>query len=190
MTPARVQHPRHVRYSVRYQARLDAETSAKLEELAKIFHRKRSVILRVAMGWGLTHMREWTGDQSIPASVQVVHVLVEPALMQQVQVAADHQRISMATWMREAMRRITPDDFPASWRAGETAVRSHESGYYDRKFQVRLNEATSRKLETLTTTFHRSAADVIRQLVAQANPEDFPRSWHLARGERREGGFS
>jgi hypothetical protein len=46
MTPARAPHPRHVRYSVRYQARLDAETSAKIEELARTFHRKRSVVLR------------------------------------------------------------------------------------------------------------------------------------------------
>jgi hypothetical protein len=42
------------RYSVRRQARLDAETHAKLEELAHTFHRKRAAILRFVMQWGLT----------------------------------------------------------------------------------------------------------------------------------------
>jgi hypothetical protein len=50
-----------------------------------------------------------------------------------------------------------------------------------------LDEVTSMKLERLTQTVHRSAADVIRQLVMQARPQDFPHSWHLARGEHREG---
>jgi hypothetical protein len=54
MTPARAPHHRHVRYSVRYQARLGAETSAKLEELATAFHRKRSAILSiVSRMWGV-----------------------------------------------------------------------------------------------------------------------------------------
>jgi hypothetical protein len=54
MTPLRAPHHRHVCYSVRYQARLDAETWAKLEELAAAFHWKRSAILRSVMQWGLT----------------------------------------------------------------------------------------------------------------------------------------
>jgi hypothetical protein len=49
MTPPRDPQPRHVRYSVRHQARLDAETHVKLEELAAAFHRKRSAILRSVM---------------------------------------------------------------------------------------------------------------------------------------------
>jgi hypothetical protein len=52
MTPPRVSYPRHVRYSVRHQARLDAETHAKLEELADAFRRKRAAILRFVMQWG------------------------------------------------------------------------------------------------------------------------------------------
>ena len=42
MTPPRAPYPRHVRYGVRYQARLDAETSAKLEELARYVARATS----------------------------------------------------------------------------------------------------------------------------------------------------
>jgi hypothetical protein len=91
--------------------------------------------------------------------------------------------VELPGW-RHALRRATQEDFPASWRTGETAVRSHESGYDVRKYQVRLEEASTRKLEELRQTFHRSAAEVIRQLVAQARPRDFPHSWHLAVNER------
>jgi hypothetical protein len=83
------------------------------------------------------------------------------------------------------MRQVALEDFPASWRAEETAPRSHESGYFHRKFGLRLDDKTSRKLVVLTTTFHRPAADVIRQLIVQAQPEDFPQSWPLAVEERR-----
>jgi hypothetical protein len=49
MTPPRAPQPRHIRYSVRYQARLDAETAARLEALAARFHRTRAQVLRHVM---------------------------------------------------------------------------------------------------------------------------------------------
>jgi hypothetical protein len=57
MNPPRALQPRHVRYSARHQARLDAETHAKLQELAAAFRRKRSAILCYVMQWGLTQTR-------------------------------------------------------------------------------------------------------------------------------------
>jgi hypothetical protein len=39
---------------------------------------------------------------------------------------------------------------------------------------------TSRKLEVLTQTFKRSAAEIIRQLIAQITLEDFPPRWQRA----------
>jgi hypothetical protein len=78
------------------------------------------------------------------------------------------------------MRQVTLEDFPAGWRAGETAPRSHESGYFRRKFRLCMDDDTSRKLAVFTKTFHCPAADIIRQLIVQAQPEDFPESWHLA----------
>jgi hypothetical protein len=45
---------------------------------------------------------------------------------------------------------------------------------------LRLNEETSHQLETLTWAFDRPAAEVIRQLMTQAQPRDVPQSWHLA----------
>jgi predicted DNA-binding protein len=178
--------PRHVRYSIRHQARLDVETHAKLEELAAIFHRKRSTILRFVMQWGFHHSTGWTIDRSAVAVVSPVPVLLEPDLLRQVQDAAAVHGVGMAAWLREAVRRVTAEDFPASWRAAETPGRSHESGHYHRKFGMRLDEVTARKLEAFTQTFHRPAAEVIRQLITQARPEDFPESWQMAVEERRE----
>jgi hypothetical protein len=185
MTPPRMPYPRHVRYSVRHQARLDAETHAKLEAFASTFHRKRSAILRFVLRWELTHTQGGAVEQSIPGTVPPVPVLLEPELHQQVQHAAAAHGVSMAAWLREATRRITAGDYPASCRTGERAGRSHESSYYDRKFGLWLDAVTSHKLETSTRTLDRPAAEVIRQLIRQAHLEDFPPSWRLAVEDRR-----
>jgi hypothetical protein len=55
MTMAEQHPPQQARSSVRRQARLDGDTNAKMEELAKAFHRKRGAILRSVMQWGLAH---------------------------------------------------------------------------------------------------------------------------------------
>jgi predicted DNA-binding protein len=186
VNPPPTPHPRHVRYSVRHQARLDPETSAKLEELASTCHRKRSAILRFVMQWGLRHSEGWTIDRSPVVAVPQVPVLLEPERLQQVQAAAAAHGASLAAWLREAVRRVTAEAFPVSWRASTSSVRSHESGYYHRKFGLRLDNVTSQKLETLTETFERPAAEVIRQLILQARVEDFPQSWQLAVAERQQ----
>jgi predicted transcriptional regulator len=154
---------------------LDVETQAKLEKLAASFHRKRTQILRHVMQWGLAHTQGWTVDPSIPDRPHLVHMLVEPDMLHQVQEAAESYSVTVAAWLRQAMRQVTPKDFPASWRMGEGGSRSHDSGYYHRPFQLRLDQATQNKLETLMQTFHRSAAEVIRQLIAQANLRIFQR---------------
>jgi predicted transcriptional regulator len=185
MHPPAETRPRHRRYSVSRQARLDAETHAKLEELANTFHRKRAAILRHVMQWGLAHTTGWMVDPSIPDRPRLVHMLMDPELYQQVQDAADAHGASVATWLRYAMRQVTPDDFPPSWRTGDIASRSHDSGYYDRRFQLRLDQATQRKLGSLMQTFDRSAAEIIRQLMTQATPEHFPSSWQMTAHEHR-----
>jgi predicted transcriptional regulator len=159
---------------------------AKLEELARTFRRKRATILRYVMQWRLALTDGWTIDSSIPDRPHLVHMLVDPDLLQQVQAAAAAHGADVAAWERHAMRQVTRDDFPPSWRAGETAPRSHDSGYYGTRFMLRLDEVTSSKLATLTQTFHRSAAEVIRQRIAQATPKDFPPSWQLAMDEQRQ----
>ena len=89
--------------------------------------------------------------------------------------------MSVAAWVRHAGRQVTLDGFAASWRAEEGGSRSYESGYYHRRFQLRLDHdmQTKMKMEMFMQTFHRSAAEVICQLIAQATREDFPASWQL-----------
>jgi predicted transcriptional regulator len=178
--------PRPRRDSVRCQARLDAELSAKLEDLARIVHRKRGAVLRAVMQWRLAQTKGWSIDRWTVVAVPPVPVLLPPALLQQVQDRAARHGVSMAAWVREAMRRVTAEDFPGSWRARETPSRSHESGYFRRKCGIRLDDVTSPKLEGLTTTFHRSAAEVIRQLITQARPGNFPQSWQMAVDKQRQ----
>ena len=96
MTAPQEPEPRRQRYSVRYQVRLDAETGTKLTELAIGLHRKRAAILRYVMQWGLTHTHEWTIAPSIPARPHLVHMLVEPERLQQVQEAAESRRMTLA----------------------------------------------------------------------------------------------
>jgi hypothetical protein len=64
-------------------------------------------------------------------------------------------------------------------KLGELTKTFHEH----RRFMLRLNNPLLAKLETLTQRCHRSAAEIIRQLISQANPEDFPRGWQMATEE-------
>jgi predicted transcriptional regulator len=185
MNPPRAPLARHVWYSVRYQARLDAETHAKLEELAAAFHRKRSAILRHVMQWGLTQTRGWTVDMAVPGTVRTVGMLLEPEFLRQVQEAAASHGATVAAWVRHALREVTIDDFAGSWRAGMIGVRSHDSQTYDQRFMLRLDETTAQKLQELVAQFGMSRAEIIRQLIAQVSPEDLPESWRLAVDERR-----
>ena len=182
MTPPEATHQRRVRYSVRHQARLDVETHAKLEELAAAFHRKRSASLRYVMQWGIARTGGWTVDVAVPETVHMLSMLLESALLQQVQEASAAHGASMAAWVREAVRRVTRDDFPEIWRAGVVGVRSHDSHTYGQRFMLRLDGTTSQKLQELVEQVGRSRAEIIRQLVAQATLEAFPPSWQLAAG--------
>jgi hypothetical protein len=84
------------------------------------------------------------------------------------------------------MRQVSPSDFPESWRAGEPTAHSYDSRHYQRRFMLRLGEEASNTLELLTQTFNRSAAEVTRQLITQANPEEFPQAARPAVRERKE----
>jgi predicted HicB family RNase H-like nuclease len=127
--PSLPSQPRHRRYSVRCQARLDDETHAKLQELVQALYRKQAQILRYVMAWGLDHPHAWRLNRQHPDRTHLVHMLIDPELCQRVQDAAATHGVSIAAWVRQAMRHIAREDFPASWRAGETSRRSHESGH-------------------------------------------------------------
>jgi hypothetical protein len=57
-----------------------------------------------------------------------------------------------------------------------------------RRFRLRFDHHPPQKLETLRPPFQCSVAEVIHQLIAQAKPEDFSESWHLAVREHRQKG--
>jgi hypothetical protein len=185
MAAPRESKPRTRRYSARYQARLNAETHAKLQELAAAFHRKRSAILRFVLQWWLTQTQGWNIDQSVPATVQPVPLLVEPDLLQQGQGAAAAHGAMVATWSRQAMRQVTAEDFPQRWRLEELTVRSHDSRVYGQRFMVRLDAITAQQLQAFVAQFDRWRAEIILQLVAQAKTEDVLPSWQVRGGDDR-----
>jgi hypothetical protein len=97
----------------------------------------------------------------------------------------------ISAWLRHAVQRVTVADLPASWQAASTEQkrapqRSHDSRHYGTRFMLRLDDASLGKLDTFTAFFLTSRADVIRQLIIQATPQVFPKSWHLAAAERRQ----
>ena len=58
---------------------------------------------------------EGMDHRPIPASLcALIHVLAEPALVQQLQAAAAGHGGSIAAWLRQAMRQVTPEGFPQS----------------------------------------------------------------------------
>ncbi len=177
---------RRVSSSVRYQARLDAETSAKLQDLARTFRRKRSAILRHVMQWGLTQTRGWTVDMAVPGTVRTLSLLLEPELLQQVQ--KPRRPTGLALWYGCGTRcvRSTVTTFRNAGPQGGASGRLHESGHYQRRFTLRLDDETANTSEMLTQTFNRPAAEIIRQLITQARPEKFPQGWLLAVKERQE----
>jgi hypothetical protein len=126
---------------------------------------------------------------AFPGTVCTLRLLLEPELLQQVQEATVAHDATIAAWLRQAMRQVTIDDFPASWRAGVIGVRSHDSQIYDQRFMLRLDETTAHKLQLLVNQFGKSRAEIIRQLLAEATPEHFPKSWHLVvdEGDQRGG---
>ena len=82
------------------------------------------------------------------------------------------------------VRRITIKDFPTSWQAATPHERSHDSHTYTERFMLRLDEPSQTKLQQLIKAFGTSKAAIIRHLIAQAEPEDFPPSWQMRAAAR------
>jgi hypothetical protein len=92
--------------------------------------------------------------------------------------------MKIAPWLRAMVRQITIDDFPASWQEATPEERSHNSWTYDTRFMPRLDKTSQTKLQHLIQQFGVSKAHIIRQLIMQATPEDFPPSWRMKAAER------
>ena len=111
-----------------------------------------------------------------PGTTHTLSMLLEPALLRQVQEASAARGASMAAWVREAVRRVTDDDFPVSWRAEQTGVRSHDSQTYGQRFMLRLDENTVQKLQDLVGQF----AGHARRSFGSSSPRQQWRIFHQA----------
>jgi hypothetical protein len=102
-----------------------------------------------------------TIDQSIPTTVQLVPLLMEPDLLPQVQDAAAAHGASVVAWVRHALRQVTGADFPPNWHE-EAARGRNDSRHYGKRFMLRLDTSTRARLEDLVHHFDRSHAEIIR----------------------------
>lgn len=181
---------------VRMDARPDPETQAKLEELVHTFRRARAVILRQIMHWGVNRDHSGPIPDADRGPFSSFFVLVDGTLHEQVQRAAMEAGMHMASWLRHMVRQMAPGDFPPSWHGGPAEVptinpygraarHSHDSRHYDTRFMLRLNGSAGAKLQQLVEALQTSKAEIIRHLILQATPADFPEQWRLAVAERR-----
>jgi hypothetical protein len=97
----------------------------------------------------------------------------------------DHLILPTAQALRAFLLRHQPDSSAASWQEMTPSEYSHDSRTYTTRFMLRLDEPSQTKLEQLIRQLGVSKADIIRQLIAQAKPEDFPPSWQMRATERR-----
>jgi predicted transcriptional regulator len=177
--------PGQQRVAVRTDARLDAATRQKVDDLATRFDRPRAAVLCQIMAWGLSRAQPAHLDQGeSPGPVRHLSLYVASDRHKHAEKAAAAAGVKAAPWLRHVVRQITITDFPASWQEATPRERSHDSRTYGTRFMLRLDGPTRDKLDDLSTLFDQSAAEIIRQLIGQAKPEDFPPSWQMRAMER------
>jgi predicted transcriptional regulator len=178
------------RYTTRLEVHLDQATQTKITRFVTAFRHRQSAVLRHALEWGLTHGQGWTIDHHRPSGrAQRVFPRLESELRERVEEVATTAGGDISAWLRHVVDLVTVADFPASWQAtsaeqGRVPQRSHDSRQYGTRFMLRLDETSTRQLDEHAQHFDRSAADIIRRLIAQAKPEHFLKSWHMAAAER------
>jgi len=166
--------------------RLDPTTRQKVDDLAQHFHRPRAAVLCRIMHWGLSREQTEPLDEGeVHGPVRHLYLYVEPKLHERVEKAAAAAGVKTAPWLRHMVRQIKITDFPASWQEERSPERSHDSRSYGTRFMLRLDEPSQTKLQQLVKQFGASKAEIIRQLIAQANAEDFPKSWQMRAAEHR-----
>jgi hypothetical protein len=173
------------RSSIRMDARLDATTRAKVDDLARHFHQPRAAVLCHIMHWGLSREPIGPLDQGdAQGPVRHLYLYVASDLHARVEKAATAAGMNIAPWLRHMVRQVTMADVPASWQEARSEKRSHDSRTYTERFMLRPDEPSQTKLQQLVKQFGASKAEIIRQLIAQAEPEDFPASWQMKAIER------
>jgi hypothetical protein len=167
-------------------ARLDLARRQKVDDFARRFHQPWAAVVCYVMRWGLG--REQTGplDQGdAQGPVRHLYLYVGSELNEQVQKAATAAGVKFAPWLRHMVRQIMITDFPASWQEERSEKRSHDSHTYATRFMLRLDEPSQTMLQRLVKQFGASKAEIIRQLIAQANDAAFPKRWQMRAAEHR-----
>jgi hypothetical protein len=172
------------RSSSRMDARLDAVTRAKVDDLAQRFHQPRAAVVCHIMPWSLSRgpTEKFDGGAS-EGPARHLYLYVESELHRQVEQASAAAGMNIAPWLRLMVRQISMMDFPASWEEERSAVQSHDSRVYDTRFMLRLDKTSQAKLQQLISRFEVSKATIIRRLIMQATPEDFPQRWQMRAAE-------
>jgi hypothetical protein len=166
-------------------ARLDPTTRAKVDDLAQHFGRPRATVLCRIMQWGLSRGQTGPLNQSDAQSpMRHLYLYVPSTLHERIEKAATAAGVNIAPWLRHMVRQIAIEDFPASWQEARLEERSHDSRTYGMRFMLCLDDPSQTKLQQLITHFGASKAEIIRQLITQAEPKDFPSSWHMRAAER------
>jgi hypothetical protein len=166
-------------------ARLDATTRTKVDDLAIHVHQPRAAVLCQIMHWGVSRGETPPLDQGdAQGPVRHLYLYVASNLHARVEKAATAAGLKTAPWLCHMVRQITIEDFPDSCQETTPRERSHDSPTYTARFMLRLDEPSQTKLQQLIKEFGTSKADLIRHLIAQATPEDFPESWHMRTAER------
>jgi hypothetical protein len=111
--------------------------------------------------------------------VRHLSLYVAPELHARVEQAATAAGVKIAPWLRHMVRQITLADFPASRQEATSEERSHDSRTYGERNMLRLDASSQTKLQQLVKQCGVSKAEIIRQLIAQVQLEDFPRSWQM-----------
>jgi predicted transcriptional regulator len=185
VNPSRNHHLQEPRASTRLDARLDPMMRAKVDDLARHFHQPRATVLSHIMHWGLSREPTRALDQGdVQGPVRHLYLYVASDLHARVEKAATAAGMNIAPWLRHMVRQITILDFPGSWQEERSPERSHDSRVYATRFMLRLDDPSQTKLQQLVEQFGVSKAEIIRQLIAQANDQDFPKSWHTRVAER------
>jgi hypothetical protein len=116
--------PPKSRTSIRMDARLDARTRAKVDDLANRFHQPRAAVLSYIMEWALSRGQAATRDGGeAEGTVCHLYLYVDTALHARVEQVASAAGMKIAPWLRAMVRQITLTDFPPAGKPSRSARR-------------------------------------------------------------------
>jgi predicted DNA-binding protein len=174
------------RFTASLLLKLNAEAHAKLETLCTAASRLPIHVLRQVISWGLQQDRQWRVDRrQVRNPAQKIGLRLEPEVRTRVHAAARAAGGEASTWTCHLLQHVTLTDLPTHWQTGEPDPHAHDSRFYDQRYMLRLNAPTRQKLDALAEHCGKSIAEIVRHLVTQATPEDFPQDWWTTDGRRR-----